>query len=176
MRTMLAFLALSTIAGSTTAAGPGLAHRVQVLEDERAIREVLVEYGEYLDAKDYPAYAALFARDGVLTVAWGSATGPAAIEQLLVANAGVPPAGYVNKDRFHLMTTAVVHVDGDSAAARSRYTVFEASPDNRPATVHSGRYEDDLVREADGWKIRRRTTHGVIPYRAPPAQTRSQTR
>jgi 3-phenylpropionate/cinnamic acid dioxygenase small subunit len=65
----------------------------------------------------------------------------------------------------------VVHVDGDRATARSRYTVFEASPANRPAAVHSGRYEDELVREAGGWKIRRRITHGVIPYRAPP-QTR----
>lgn len=168
MRTVIALLAMLMTAGSTIAAGPDLAQRVQVLEDERAIREVLVLYGEYLDAKDYANYASLFARDGRLTVAWGSATGPAAIEKLLVENAGVPSAGYINMDRFHLMTTAVVHVDGDRATARSRYTVFEASPENRPSAVHSGRYEDELVRESDGWKIRRRTAHGVLPYRVPP--------
>jgi hypothetical protein len=166
---MVALLAMLMTAGSTTAAGPGLAQRVQMLEDERAIREVLVEYGEYLDAKQYADYAALFAQDGTLAVAWGSATGPAAIEKLLVANAGTPPTGYVNKDRFHLMTTAVIHVDGDRATARSRYTVFEASPDNRPSAVHSGRYEDDLVREPGGWKLTRRISHGVIPYRPPPS-------
>jgi 3-phenylpropionate/cinnamic acid dioxygenase small subunit len=168
MRTIVALLAMLMTAGSTVAAGPGLVSQIQVLEDERDIREVLVLYGEYLDAKEYANYASLFAQDGMLTVAWGTATGPAAIEKLLIENAGKPPPGYVNKDRFHLMTTAVIRVDGDRATARSRYTVFEASPDNRPSAVHSGRYEDELVREADGWKIRRRITHGVLPYREPP--------
>lgn len=170
----MALLAMLMTAGSTTAAGPGLAQRVQMLEDERDIREVLVEYGEFLDAKDYKNYAALFASDGILTVAWGSATGPAEIEALLVANAGTPPPGYINKDRFHLMTTAVVHVDGDRATARSRYTVFEASPAGGPSAVHSGRYEDELVRENDGWKLRRRIAHGVLPYRVPPAGPQSR--
>lgn len=53
-----------------------LASRVQAQEDERAIRRVLVHYGEFLDARDYRAYAALFVRDGVWTSGFGSLTGP----------------------------------------------------------------------------------------------------
>jgi hypothetical protein len=142
-----------------------LAERVQQLEDEKAIREVLVQYGEFLDARDYAAYSRLFAREGVWTGGFGSATGPAAIEAMLVENIGAPEPGFVNTNSFHLITTAVVDVEGDSATVRSRYLFFIASDEGRPNPVLAGRYEDEFVREDGVWKIRRRITHGVIPWR-----------
>jgi uncharacterized protein (TIGR02246 family) len=142
-----------------------LEKRVQQLQDEKAIREVVIRYGEYLDARDYAAYASLFASDGVWTGGFGSFTGPAAIQQMLEKNLGKPEQGFVNKANFHLMTTVVVDVDGDTAKARSRYTFFTASPDNRPTVALAGRYVDEFVRENGTWKIKRRTTYGVIPYR-----------
>ena len=142
-----------------------LEKRVQQLQDEQAIREVVVRYGEYLDARDYAGYASLFASDGVWTGGFGSATGPAAIQKMLEENLGKPEQGFVNKSNFHLMTTVVVNVDGRTARARSRYTFFTASPDNRPTVALAGRYVDEFVRENGTWKIKRRTTYGVIPYR-----------
>lgn len=141
--------------------------RVQSLEDEKQIHEVLALYGEHLDAKDYAGYASLFAAGGVSTTGLGSATGPSAIEALLVKNLGEVAPGYVNKERFHLMTTMIADVSGDTAIARSRYTVFAASPQGRPEAVHTGRYADELVREGGRWKIANRTSTGVIPYREP---------
>ena len=154
-----------------------LEKRVQQLQDEQAIREVVVRYGEYLDARDYAGYASLFASDGVWTGGFGSFTGPAAIEEMLEKNLGKPQPGFINKANFHLMTTVVVHVDGDTARVRSRYTFFTASPDDRPTAALAGRYVDEFVRENGAWKIKRRTTYGVIPYRdenapnRPPAPT-----
>jgi uncharacterized protein (TIGR02246 family) len=142
-----------------------LAQRVQQLEDEKAIREVVIRYGEHLDARDYAAYASLFASDGVWTGGFGSATGPAAIQAMLEKNLGKPEEGFVNKSNFHLNTTVVVDVDGDTATVRSRYTFFTASPDNRPTPALAGRYVDNFIRENGTWKIKSRTTHGVIPYR-----------
>ena len=142
-----------------------LEKRVQQLQDEQAIREVIIRYGEYLDARDYAAYASLFASDGVWTGGFGSFTGPAAIKEMLEKNLGKPERGFINKANFHLMTTVVVDVDGDTARARSRYTFFTASPDNRPTVALAGRYVDEFVRENGTWKIKRRTTYGVIPYR-----------
>ncbi len=158
-------LALSACAPSEDPRVAALARQVQQLQDEKAIRELIVRYGEYLDARDYASYASLFAHDGVWTGGFGSATGPAAIQQMLETNLGKPDPGFVNKSNFHLMTTVVVDVDGDSAKARSRYTFFTASPDNRPTVALAGRYVDELVRENGTWKIKRRTTYGVIPYR-----------
>ena len=141
-----------------------LEQRVRQLEDEKEIREVLIRYGEYLDARDYAAYAALFASDGVWAGGFGSATGPAAIEAMLLENLGAPEPGYVNKTSFHLITTVLVDVAGDTATAHSRYLFFTAA-DERPDPILAGRYEDEMVREDGAWKIRRRTTHGVIPWR-----------
>ena len=156
------FLSACTSSDESTAA---LKQRVQQLEDEKAIREIIVRYGEYLDARDYAAYASLFASDGVWTGGFGSFTGPAAIQEMLEKNLGKPEEGFINKSNFHLNTTVVVEVDGDTAKARSRYMFFTASPDNRPAAALAGRYFDDFVRENGQWKIKSRTTHGVIPYR-----------
>ena len=142
-----------------------LEQRVRQLEDEQQIQEILVQYGEYLDARDYAHYASLFAKDGVWTGGFGSATGPAGIQAMLEKNLGKPEPGFINKSNFHLMTTMVVHVTGDTATARSRYMFFSATPDNKPTPALAGRYFDDLVRENGLWKIKHRTTHGVIPYR-----------
>jgi uncharacterized protein (TIGR02246 family) len=142
-----------------------LERQVQRLQDEKAIREVIIRYGEYLDAKDYAGYASLFASDGVWTGGFGSATGPAAIQAMLEKNLGKPEPGYLNKSSFHLMTTEVIEVDGDTAKARSRYLFFTASPDNKPVPSLAGRYIDEFVRENGVWKIKKRITHGVIPYR-----------
>jgi uncharacterized protein (TIGR02246 family) len=148
-----------------------LEKRVQQLQDEQAIREVVIRYGEYLDARDYAGYASLFASDGVWTGGFGSATGPAAIQEMLEKNLGKPETGFINKSNFHLMTTVVVNVDGDTAKVRSRYMFFTATPDNKPTPALAGRYVDEFVRENGAWKIKKRVTNGVNPYRdgnAPP--------
>jgi len=165
---MFALLAVAFVLSACTSADPRVAaleKQVQQLQDEKAIREVIVRYGEYLDARDYAGYAALFASDGVWTGGFGSATGPAAIQAMLEKNLGKAEPGFVNKSNFHLMTTVVVEVNGDTANARSRYLFVTASPENRPSPALAGRYVDELVRENGTWKIKKRTTHGVIPYR-----------
>ena len=159
--------------GGTAPEISALQQRVLQLEDEKQIREVLVKYGEYLDARDYAGYASLFAREGTWTGGFGSATGPAAIQQMLEQNLGKPAEGYINKSSFHLMTTMVVDVTGDTATARSRYLFFTAGTENKPGPSLAGRYVDELVREDGQWKITKRTSHGVIPWRdgnAAPAQ------
>jgi uncharacterized protein (TIGR02246 family) len=142
-----------------------LQQRVQQLEDQEQIRQVLTAYGEYLDARDYASYASLFARDGVWTGGFGSATGPTEIQALMEKNLGKPQPDFVNKSSFHLMTTMVVQVTGDTATARSRYLFYTATPDNKPGATLAGRYVDEFVRENGKWKIKRRTTHGVVPWR-----------
>jgi len=163
-----ALLLVLVLPAACTRTDPGVAalqQRVQQLEDQEAIRQVLVEYGERLDSRDFAGYAALFAREGTWTGGFGTFTGPAAIQAMLEKNIGTPPPDFINKTSFHLMTTMVVEVHGDAATARSRYLFFTATPEDRPGAAMAGRYIDDFVREDGQWKILRRTTHGVIPWR-----------
>jgi uncharacterized protein (TIGR02246 family) len=147
---------------------PSLEQRVQRMEDESAIRKILIEYGAYLDAKDYHAYAALFAHDGVWQGGFGTFTGPAAIEAMLVKNLGAPEPGFVNKANFHLLTNPIIAIDGDRAHVTSKY-LFWTAVDNKPTPLLAGRYVDDFVRENGAWKIARRVTWGAIPFRDPNA-------
>ncbi len=168
IRTAAVLAVTLVLVACTQSADPRVAaleRRVQQLQDEQAIREVVIRYGEYLDARDYAGYASLFASDGVWTGGFGSATGPAGIQEMLEKNLGKPEAGFINKSNFHLMTTVVVNVDGDTAKVRSRYMFFTATPDNRPTPALAGRYVDEFVRENGSWKIKKRVTNGVIPYR-----------
>jgi ketosteroid isomerase-like protein len=148
---------------------PTLEQRVQRMEDESTIRRMLIEYGAFLDAKDYRAYAALFAPDGVWQGGFGTFIGPAAIEAMLTANLGAPEAGFVNKSNFHMLTNPLITLAGDRAHVESKYLFWTASPDNRPTPLLAGRYVDEFVRVNGAWKIARRTTWGQIPFRDPNA-------
>ena len=159
-------LALLSPAGALAAPRPGsIEARLQRVEDQLEIQRVLIEYGKFLDAKDYASYAGLFAKDGEWTGGFGHFTGPAAIQKMLEDKLGKAAPGYINKSSYHLMSSPLITVTGDKATAESRYLFFTASADNKPIPTLAGRYVDSFLREGGAWKIRRRVTHGVIPWR-----------
>jgi ketosteroid isomerase-like protein len=146
---------------------PSLEQRVQRMEDESAIRKMLIDYGAYLDAKDYAAYAGLFAKDGIWNGGFGSFTGPAAIQKMLEDNLGKAQPGYVNRQSFHMLTNPIIEIDGDKAHVTSKYLFWTRSADLKPTPMLAGRYTDEFVRENGQWRIAKRTTYGVIPFRDP---------
>lgn len=167
MHIRLACLPLLLAAAPAAAQNLSLETRVERMEAESAIRRTLIEYGRFLDARDYHAYAALFAKEGVWQGGFGTFTGPAAIEAMLTDNLGAPEPGFVNKANFHMLTNPLVAIDGDRAHVESKYLFWTASPDNRPTPLLAGRYVDEFVREDGQWKIARRSTWGQIPFRDP---------
>lgn len=155
------------VAASAATKKPTLEQRVQRMEDESAIRRILTEYGAYLDGRDFAAYAALFATDGEWIGGFGRFKGPAAIQKMLADNLGLPEPGWINKSSFHLLSNAIIEIDGDKAHVTSKYLFVTKSDDNKPAPLLAGRYVDEFVRENGQWKIAKRTTYGAIPYRDP---------
>jgi ketosteroid isomerase-like protein len=165
----IGLLPLILLAAPALAAAPrpSLEQRVQRMGDESAIRAMLIEYGAYLDAKDYAAYAGLFAANGVWNGGFGSFTGPAAIQKMLEDNLGPAQPGYVNKQSFHMLTNPIIRIDGDKAHVTSKYLFWTRSADMKPTPMLAGRYTDEFVREKGQWRIAKRTTYGVIPFRDP---------
>jgi len=86
-----------------------LAARVQRLEDIEEIRNVLIDYGRYLDSRDFAAYSGLFANDGEWAGGFGVVRGPAAIQAFMEKNITGPNRG----NTFHLLTNFEVVVHGD---------------------------------------------------------------
>ena len=158
---MLAAVALPAHAAQVLALSAE--QRLQRAEDELAIRRLLVDYAWTQDARDFPAYTALFARNGEWVNGATVHKGPDDILKMLVGIYGQPQPGFVNRDSFHLTTNIQIDIDGDRATAHSRHLLFTRGADGRPRATLAGRYEDQLIREDGKWKILRRVDTPVMP-------------
>ena len=140
-----------------------LAARVQRLEDIEEIRTVLLDYGRYLDSRDFAAYSRLFAKDGEWVGGFGTVQGPAAIQAFMEKNIAGPNRG----NTFHILSNFEIEVHGDTAKAWSRWTFVTPGADKKPAMSQAGRYDDTLVRENGHWRFKRRTASNDIPVPEP---------
>ncbi len=107
------------------------------------------------------------------TGGFGSFTGPAAIEAMLVENLGAPEPGFVNKSQLPHDDQPADRGGRRPGERRNRSTCSgPPRPTRRPSPLLAGRYVDEFVKQGGEWKIARRTTWGQIPFRdpnAPPA-------
>jgi uncharacterized protein (TIGR02246 family) len=140
-----------------------VAARVQRLEDIEEIRAVLLDYGRYLDGRDFAAYSQLFAKDGEWVGGFGTVQGPAAIQAFMEKNITGPNRG----NTFHILSNFKIEVHGDTATAWSRWTFVTPGTDKKPAIAQAGRYDDTLVRENGRWKFKRRVASNDIPVPNP---------
>ena len=120
-----------------------------LLEDKDAIRELLHHYCFCMDEGRFAVLAALFAPDGEWIAPYRTATGPADIAAWLQQS--VPP----QPRRMHYVMNSIITTDGERATARSNYLVMVEGP-NGPIPSVCGTYDDDLVKQPDGWRFRRR--------------------
>jgi uncharacterized protein (TIGR02246 family) len=160
---MLAMLGAMPRLPAGEPARPTVEQRLQRVEDELAIQRVLVEYSATQDAHDYAGYAALFARAGEWVNGRNVYRGREAIRKMLVDLYGVPPAGYVNTESYHISSNPQIDLKGDRARVRSRHLLVMRGPRGEPVPMLAGRYEDEFIREDGQWKILRRLDTPVMP-------------
>ena len=137
--------------------------RLQRLEDLQSINALFVEYGHHLDAGDLEAYADCITDDGELLLGpIGRATGREAIKAMMA-----PTLTGLVGNSFHLITNPRVTLDGDRASAVVMWSVVQRDADHRPVLQMIGRHEDELVRDGDRWRFRRRKGFVDIPSAYP---------
>jgi 3-phenylpropionate/cinnamic acid dioxygenase small subunit len=153
---LVSVLLLAALAPTTHAASPSADARLQGIEDHIAIERLLIDYGRTLDARDFAAYSALFARNGEWKGGLGTYKGPAAI-QAAMQKIFTDAAADIPKGRnFHVMSNFIIDVHGDGATARSTFIFYKLNGSVPEAAV-AGRYEDELTRENGTWRFLRRT-------------------
>ncbi len=131
--------------------------RLRRLEDLEEIHQLFVDYGYLLDLGDYAAYSQLFAEEGELMLGpFGRARGREEIEAMMARVGGGGAS-------LHLITSPMVTLDGDQAAARVMWTVINRAEDGTPFLGMVGHHEDELVREGGRWRFRRRQGFVEIP-------------
>lgn len=142
-----------------------LEQQVQELKDRAEIEQLLMTYGRDLDNRDFAAYSELFASNGDWSGNLNGKpvkfVGPAAIKSAMEKVFARPAGSPKPAQNFHLLTNAIIDVDGDHATAVSKWTFVMVS-DGKPVIMNSGRYDDTLVRENGHWKFLHRDAPSVL--------------
>lgn len=131
--------------------------RLQILEDERRLRQLVAAYTQRGDAFDWEGWAELFAEDAVFTIpgAFGTLTGRKEIHD--VSKAALGPAYQITQ---HYIVNLDFMVDGSDMATGRGDLIYSALPDSEKPThfyLTGGRYNWTFKRTATGWRIYRAT-------------------
>lgn len=132
-----------------------LAARVQALEDQLAIQQLVLAYGPAVDSGSADAVAELFTADG----SYSYQADVAALEGREAVRAmvrGRPHQGLIASGCAHVLTAPHVVVTGDTAVATCYSLLHQRTEDGYAVTrVSANRW--DLVRTESGWQVARRT-------------------
>lgn len=129
------------------------ADRLRALEDRAAIQALIVSYGPLADTGDAAGVAALWTADGVYAVGgMAEARGRDAIAALID---GPVHRALMAGGCAHALGPVAIDLGGDVAVARGYSVVFRCRNGAFEAwRVSANRWE--LVRTADGWRVKRR--------------------
>jgi uncharacterized protein (TIGR02246 family) len=137
--------------------------RVGRLEDLLAINQLFIDYGEYLDAGDFEAYAGLFAEDGQVRLGpMGTATGRAEIQALMTAAIGERIG-----QTFHIVSSPRIALAGDRAQSTVMWSVASLADDGLARVTMVGHHLDELVKHDGRWYFQRRKGVVNLPGRMP---------
>ena len=128
----------------------------QLLVDRQAIVDLTIAYCWALDTKQWDALDDVFLPDATALLAT-----PAPLQGVEAIKERVQRALVPLDDSQHLVANHQVAVDGDEATCRcylqARHVRHAAAgADGGPHFIIGGRYEDRMVRTAQGWRIAHR--------------------
>jgi len=141
--------------------------QLRKLQDRVEIRQLLMDYGRFLDQRDFAAFSDLFAeQEGEWIGGLGSAKGSRNIRELMERTIGTD-SSMAEASNFHLFTNDMIRLDGDRAEATTKWIFVVRSEDGGPQPVFLGHYEDTIVRENGRWRFLRRVVYGDLPADSP---------
>lgn len=118
------------------------------MDDHREIERLLYRYADLIDAGDFAGIGELFGR-GQIVASGNRFRGADEVRQMYEMATRRYPDGTPRTQ--HVTSNVSIRVDGDSAQASLRFTVFQALPDFPLQPIVVGRYADRFARDAGGW-------------------------
>ena len=158
-----ALLALALLAQPAVAAPPDNAATVQRLQDESAIRQLMLAYGQTLDARNFDGFAQLWATDAIYVAGDGKAFtgGPAIADSLRRAFAG--NAMGVAEPNYHVFFNQQVLVNGDTATGTAQSFFVTPGADGIPRIMLMANYRDRYRRVDGRWLFAAREVRSAFP-------------
>ena len=119
--------------------------------ETQEVIEVLVRYATGIDRRDWDLFRTCFTEDCRADYGdVGVFDGAAALTSFM--RASHEEMGHT----FHRLTNFTVAIEGDRATARTYVDAVLLVPGSATGVNPIGFYDDELVRDASGWRIRRR--------------------
>jgi uncharacterized protein (TIGR02246 family) len=130
----------------------------EALLDTVAIDQLMARYNQSIDYGDPDAFAACFVPDGVLEFPGQRIEGTAAIREFCTSVPTMVPG------LKHWTSNHQIDVHGDTASALVHLLMVVVGAEGTNVIGH-GRYADQLVRTADGWRYASRfmTPDAALP-------------
>jgi len=143
---------------------------ISELVDERDIVALALRYCRAIDTKNWDLLDEVFLPDS--TAQLGS---PTTLDGREAIRTRIRTALEILDDSQHLVGNHEVSVDGDRGTHRCYLQAqhIRELPEGSPNMIIAGRYEDDVVRTPDGWRIAHRTL-AVMWSEGNPEVTRQQ--
>jgi hypothetical protein len=135
-------------------ARPSTAQQTLTALDYLEIQQLYARYNFAIDGSDAQAYAALFVPDG----SFNTYTGHDALVAFI--------KGRTNANLRHWNTNLMITGTPEGASA-SVYLMLLDVGVNPPVVTRAARYEDTLVKTADGWRFKKRSTKADGPPSTP---------
>jgi 3-phenylpropionate/cinnamic acid dioxygenase small subunit len=138
--------------------------RLLRLEDREEIRKLLMDYGRYLDQRDFGSFSALFAENGGEWIGgMGKAKGPTSIRKLMEDTIGSDTTEKGGGPNRHLFTNETIRVNGSEASATTKWIFMVQNSSKQPQPFYVGHYDDTFIREKGRWKFLKRVVFSDIP-------------
>ena len=139
---------------------------LQEIADRMEINNLLIDYCTAVDARDFDAFDAIFTSDAFIdyTALGGPSGTRAEIKEYLGRVMPNFPASQ------HLIANSRVWIDGDTARARTmcHNPMVVPLPDEGTQVAFYGLwYVDQLLRTAEGWRIRERVEERSYDFNVP---------
>jgi len=138
--------------GSSGRPSATIEDRLQRLEDLNEIRHLFLDYGRYLDRKEFESCSKLFAEKGEFVLPFDTVVGPDAVRDVMSSMLGRDLAVEPGKD-MHVFANPSIELDGDRATATSFWIYVTPDAEGFPQIAQFGHYEDVLVRENGRWRF-----------------------
>lgn len=120
------------------------------MSPERQIENLIYSYAELLDLGDIPAVAQMFSRAQFLGPEGDvQGEGAEAIAAIYRSFTRLYPDG--TPLTHHVTSNVIVEVNGQTATARSYFTVFQATENLPLQPIIAGRYHDEFSCDDKGW-------------------------
>jgi ketosteroid isomerase-like protein len=139
--------------------------RIEVLEAERAIGDLLASYATFYDSGDVTRLMSLFSEDAVLDNLLGTFTGTAQIQNALERLIGAL------EQRMHFITNQVIRVlSADQAEAASYLYSVSVMRKGHVMYGTGGTYYDKLAVVDGQWRIVHRRVTGQMAHQIVPLE------